>query len=56
MNEFIIITVVLLYLMPAVIASRNDHKNLSSIAVVNVFLGWTFLGWVVALAWAVKRD
>jgi hypothetical protein len=26
----------------------------ASVAVVNLFLGWTFLGWVVALAMAVS--
>ena len=35
---------------------RHQRKvtNLGSIAVINVFLGWTLVGWVVALAMAVR--
>ena len=35
------------------------HRNTAvagPIAVVNLFLGWTLLGWVVALAWACAAD
>jgi hypothetical protein len=28
--------------------------NLGSVAVINTFLGWTFIGWVVALAMAAR--
>jgi Superinfection immunity protein len=43
---------VTLYFLPAIIASRRNHSNASSILILNLFLGWTFLGWVVALIWA----
>ena len=33
---------------------RDIMANLGSIAIVNGLLGWTFVGWVVALAWACK--
>jgi len=42
---------VLLYFVPVFVGWRHPHFR--SIAVVNVFLGWTLIGWVVALAWAV---
>jgi hypothetical protein len=41
-----------LYLIPSVVARGRGHHNWPAIAVVNVLLGWTFVGWVVALAWA----
>ena len=41
-----------LYLMPALVAWRRKAKALAGIAIINIFLGWTFVGWVVALAWA----
>lgn len=41
-----------LYIIPTVIAAVR-HKNLGPVLVVNVFLGWTFIGWVVALVMAV---
>ena len=50
-----VVTAPALYLLPAYEAWRNKHPNLTSIALVNVFLGWTLLGWVVAVAWAFKK-
>lgn len=47
-----------LYLLPTYEAWRNQHRSLVPLALVNVFLGWTFLGWVGAYAWAFasKKD
>lgn len=42
----------LLYFLPAYIARRRRHRNGPAIFVLNLFLGWTFLGWVLALVWA----
>lgn len=44
-----------IYFAPALVASRRDHKNATAITVLNLFLGWTLLGWVVALVWAVSK-
>lgn len=41
-----------LYFLPSIIASKRNHSNAASILVLNLFLGWTFLGWVAALIWA----
>lgn len=41
-----------LYFAPFLVARKRKHPRLESIAVVNFFLGWTLVGWVVALAWA----
>lgn len=43
----------LLYLVPTVIASMRRHPNAGAIMLLNVLLGWTLLGWVVALVWSV---
>jgi len=40
------------YFFPTIVALLRDHHKLSAIAVLNLFLGWTFLGWVAALIWA----
>lgn len=42
------------YFVPTLIAALRGIPNAVSVAVVNLFLGWTFLGWVVALAMAVS--
>lgn len=39
-------------LVPSIIARCRDHQNTNAICALNVLLGWTFLGWVVALVWA----
>ena len=43
---------IVVYLMPLIIATSRNHKNATAISVLNVFLGWTFVGWVIALVWA----
>jgi len=43
-----------MYLLPTLIASARHVPNVGTIAVVNIFLGWSFIGWVLALAWACK--
>ena len=45
-----------LYLLPSIIAIRAKRKNAAAIVVLNVFLGWTFLGWVGALIWSLVED
>lgn len=42
------------YFLPTIIAVSRGIPNEASVAVINVFLGWTFLGWVIALAMAVS--
>lgn len=51
-----LILILIIYFIPTIAAYRNEHKNLSSIAVVNLLLGWTLVGWVIALAWALKKE
>ena len=43
---------VFFYFLPTIIAGHRGHPNMSPIWVVNLLLGWTVLGWVVALAWS----
>lgn len=51
---FIVVGAVALvvYVVPILIAWVVDHPHMPAIAVVNIFLGWSCIGWVVALAWA----
>jgi hypothetical protein len=43
------------YLLPTFIALVLHHTNLLAIALLNIFVGWTVLGWVGALVWAVLK-
>ena len=48
----VILIVLAIYFLPAIIAMKRDKSNKNAILLLNLFLGWTFIGWVVALAWA----
>lgn len=41
-----------IYFLPIIIASNRNSPAGCSIAVINIFFGWTLLGWVIALVWA----
>jgi hypothetical protein len=41
------------YFMPALVAGKRRLADSGSIMVLNFFLGWTFVGWVIPLAMAV---
>ena len=49
-----IITLPFLYLLPSAVAAMRSAHLTPAICVVNLFLGWALLGWVVALAMAVS--
>ena len=44
------------YLIPTGVAVGRARTNTMAITMLNIFLGWTLVGWVVALVWAVATD
>ncbi len=44
-----------LYFLPSIVASRRAMANKNSVFVINLFLGWTFIGWIIALSMAVGQ-
>jgi hypothetical protein len=40
------------YLLPLLIAERRRHADIGKIALIDVFLGWSVLGWVASLVWS----
>ena len=42
------------YFVPTIVAVIRKVPNIGSIVVINLFLGWTLVGWVVALAMAAR--
>jgi Superinfection immunity protein len=43
-----------LYCLPLTIALARQHRQGGAISLLNLLLGWTLLGWVGALIWAVS--
>jgi hypothetical protein len=52
--DALLLSIVALYFLPTIVAGVRRHPNQARIAVLNIFLGWTFVGWVIALVWAVS--
>lgn len=44
-----------LYFLPTFVAQTRDHDNVMAIGVANFFFGWTVVGWILCLIWAVKK-
>jgi hypothetical protein len=54
MSGIWVIVLIVVYFLPTMIGWNN--KNSGSVMVINLFLGWTFIGWVVALAMAMSTN
>jgi len=44
-----------IYFLPAINAYIQKHRNWEAIFVLNLFLGWTILGWIIALVWSALK-
>ena len=54
---FTLITIILsIYFFPSIIAYRKKHTDRTAIFVLNLFAGWSFAGWVIALVWSFKKS
>jgi len=45
-----------LYFLPALIADRRHRADLLIIALFNALVGWTVIGWLLALVWSLQRN
>jgi RsiW-degrading membrane proteinase PrsW (M82 family) len=52
LHLMLFVLAILVYLFPASFAVYRDCKSTAWIAVVNILLGWTILGWAAAMGWA----
>lgn len=41
-----------IYFLPSFIAKLRKHSKLTAIFVLNILVGWTMGGWVIAIVWA----
>ncbi len=48
----LVICLAALYFLPSFVAHSRNHKNSLPILIINLFLGWTFVFWVLALTWS----
>ena len=51
---FWFLLIIFVYFLPSIAGSKK--KNAGAIFILNLFLGWTFIGWIIALIWATMKD
>lgn len=61
MDGFLVVVTTILvslgiYFFPSIVGFYKRKKNTGAIFVTNLFFGWTGIGWVIALIWAVTND
>ena len=44
------------YFLPAIIALNRKKTGTATIIILNLFLGWTVVGWVVTFIWACSTN
>ncbi len=45
-----------MYFLPSIIALARSKRDTFLIFLLNLFLGWSIIGWVIALVWALRQD
>ena len=51
-----LVVVIGLYMLPTIIGSARKVVNIGSVFAINFLLGWTLIGWAVALAMALRTN
>lgn len=46
----------LIYFLPSIVALTRGHFSAGAIFLLNLLLGWTLIGWIVALVWSATGD
>lgn len=44
------------YVLPTLVAWGREHRSALAITFVNLALGWTALGWIVAMVWSLTGN
>jgi hypothetical protein len=46
----------IIYLFPTIVAVLNKKRQAAAIFILNLFTGWTGIGWLAALIWAAIKE
>ena len=52
----LLILIVILYMLPTLVAYARDIPQRQTITILNIVLGWTLIGWLVACVWAMSAE
>ena len=50
----LLMLIAILYMIPTLIAYARDVPQRRIITVLNIVLGWTLIGWLIAFFWAMS--
>ena len=50
----VLVVLIFPYFLPTIIAFARKKDSAGAVFILNFFLGWTFIGWVVCLIWALS--
>ena len=42
----------IVYFLPSMIAGTREHHQTGAIFCLNLFAGWSIIGWIIAIVWA----
>ena len=52
LEALVVIAALLFYFLPTLVATHRNHHQYLAIFALNLLLGWTGVGWIVALIWS----
>ena len=44
------------YFVPTIVAIVRHAQNVLGIVLLNIFGGWTLVGWIIALVWSIRDE
>lgn len=56
MSALLLVLILLIYFAPTGVAFKRQVEPVVAITLLNVFLGWTVLGWLILLIWAYQAN
>jgi hypothetical protein len=45
-----------MYFLPAIVAFNRKHAQRGAIFLLNFLLGWSVLGWIIAIVWSMTNS
>lgn len=51
-----LVVLLALYFLPSIIGASRKVVNIGSVVAINLLLGWTLIGWAVAMAMALRTN
>jgi hypothetical protein len=45
-----------IHFLPSIVAALRNSRHTLAIFLINLFLGWTVIGWIIALIWAFTSE